>query len=281
MKKIDSQEQYKNLLRDIKKGNRELVTNMQFYFDFVVEHIKSGRLYYEESVSGIQFFLKQDEFYKYFFIWEKDKEMICGTVGNPLFAYYVHKDSDNDGTDIDRMLKASGFEHMDTLKGYDYDPNRIIGATSPYIEKINKYIDKKGYTLRTPKVEEHRKVIDFVHNIEEIPYWQIEYRSPKEVEEDVRNDMVKCVFDSENEICGGFYSYIIGQYEYGWIAVDKMHRFCGFLATLLSNEKSKGQLERGHRGRGWIDVNNVTSIIYHEKLGYEFNGRYREEYIRN
>ncbi len=281
MKRIDSEDQYKKLFADRKTSDKELITNMQFYFDSVVEHIKNGRLFYEESPLGIQLYLKQNGFYKFYFMWEKDKKMICEKVGKPLFAYYVHMDSNNVGNEIDKMLKAGGFIYKDTLKGYDYDPNMIISSTSPYIERIRRYIEKKGYKLRTPEINEYEKVIDFVHNIEEIPYWQIEYRSEKEAEEDIRDGMVKCVFDSEKRICGGVYSYIIGQYEYGWIAVDKMHRFGGFLATLLSNEKSKGQLDRGHRGRGWIDVNNTASVIYHERLGYEFNGRYREEYIHD
>ncbi len=280
MKRIDSEEIYKKLLGDRKKGDTDIVTNIQFYYDFVLNHIKNGRLFYEESPYGIQLFLKQDEFYKYFFLWEKNKEMTCEDIGEPLLAYYVHKNVDGESSDLDKMLRVSGFVHKDTLKGYNYDPNLIISATSPYIEKISKYIDKKGYTLRVPKMEEYRKVIDFVHNIEEIPHWTIEYRSDAEAEEDLRNGMVKCVFDDEGVICGGVYSYIMGKYEYGWMAVDKMHRFCGYLATILSYEKSKGQLERGHQGGAWIDVNNVASIGYNERLGYEFNGRYREEYIR-
>lgn len=277
MDRIKSTEEFITLTH---RDNEKIIffSNVYLIGNKAEDYILKQRLYFEKGEGWISFYLDNFSHYTLFVIVYENSVLNLERLSKPIFFYFLRKGNHRREELIDTILEKSGFEHTGKLIGYEYDPKDVLAATDRYEKHIKNLISLSGLRIIYPEYDMYDRINRFMLDIDEIPVYQIENRSFDEFRADVDNRMVRCVVDKDNDICGLYYSYEKNKYEYGIIAIKKEYRV-GVLSVALMRDKMLHMIQRGKKGRGWIDEKNKESISFHKRWGYRENNRIREEYV--
>ncbi len=279
MKRVDTFEQYNAMIVNIKMRITDIISNNYLLPDSVLYYIDRGLLYYDIHEDCLMFFVDQKKYYSLYIIGSSKLELKMYPLDYPVLIDVVCKDIDDENIWNNVIDKDGSFVHKCSLQGFDYDPREVMSHIDDISSEARIILNRDGFELVSPNLEMYDKLYGFIEGIEEIPYWNIAYRSHKDFIEDYEKGLVKCILDSNRDICGAYYRYVYGRNEYGWIAIDERYRKWTGLSVVLTADMMDGIIHRGHKGKGWIDYNNKSSIRYHTHIGYHPNGRIKKEYL--
>lgn len=276
---VENIKQYSELINNAKKTIKHPVSNNHLFTESMAHYIDNHMLYYASDNCGLRFYIKQRNYYTCYFVLDKNSNPVFDKLNMPIYVYILRTQKNQSFYDVESKLLEAGFSHYGTRKGYDYSPEDIYTKTLKYADYSRALIEKKGYTISVPSLEHYGELLNFVDSIDEIPFWQLDFPSYELFLKEIDSERIKCAFDPNGSIVGMYYCLNFGKYEYGYIAVAKKFRISGAMAVALTNERMKGIIEQGGKGRAWIGTDNYQSLKYHESLGCIANGRYKDEYI--
>lgn len=280
MTRLESVEQYNNMLREAKRSIKDPITNIYIFKDDIQKLIDRKCIFFDNYEGMLLLYVDRLFVYDLYVYSENKGELSIEGLDKPVYTYFIkNKDADNNPVECE-FFNRSGFNHVATYDGYDLTPSLVIKNTSSSARILQRSLEKSGYRFADNKSISYEKLVDFMEGIEKIPYWDRVFPYEDAFENSVNDKSILVIVNSNDEIVAANYSFVEGKYSYGWIAVKDSYKKTG-VAIVLTNKRIEEMIRCNLMGRAWIDVLNYDSKRYHEGLGYIPNGRIREAYIYN
>lgn len=278
MIRIESIEQYYNLIYQAKETISNYISNNYLMSSAVESYISKDMLFYDVTESCLKIYLFQGRYYVLYLIISPNSKVEHENTALPIVSGVIYN-SNEEVEKWDYIFLNSGFRQGSILQEVSYNPETVKKNVSITAESIIDSLSSEGFKLVPADVSKKPFLDSFVLGIEEIPFWDVPFRTEEAFKSDCNSGLVNLIVDKSDIICAANYSFIQGKNEYGWIAVDKKYRDLYGMSLALIKAKVDGIISRGHMGRGWIDINNKKSIRFHTGIGEVLTQRYKKNYV--
>lgn len=281
MKQLANLEEYKAVLKACKPKYRGGFNNLYLGVDAINRYLSMGRMYYEENDAGIIFFLDEGSFYKVSMCVNQQIPFLIAPMKKKLLVRNIYKQKPEDWEAIENTLKKNGFDKTASVLQIQANVNELFEKNKK-VEKFFAFMNKGGYRCITAEADMLDEIQNLIIRSRIIKDYHIDYRTPEETKEDLEKESYLCIVDRQGKVCAGSYALIKNGIAEGVaIAIDEQYKMSGF-APILSYERCKRLKEKGITNiQGWVLADNDASIKYHKSIGYQFTGRYADEWILN
>ncbi len=278
MELIDTIEYYDDLIREKKESFGKLRSNVFSQKEHLKKYLVLGRLYVENYPDGLFFFLDEENYYRAFYFWSRERIMFTRyDYDKPVLL----EEPDMNGlrkTEIYQIgtdLQRCGFCFHKTNSRYEMD----LKGVSP--EENKAFIDeicKKEQLRLTYCTEERQKrgvlklwdeSLDFV----DIPWDRRLFQN--------KGESVACLINEAGDVVSTYRWELIGKNrcEGHHLVTQENYRQKG-LARVLYREWQNNAIACGTNVlTSWIDDKNDASIRLHEDLGFHKTGKVCAQYL--
>lgn len=281
MQLLESYNEYKDMVREIRERCRRPFSNVYFMPADMERYIRLGRAGYERTESGMILFFDEERYYRVclcldenepFSIEKQDKKILIKNV-------YLKGKKREAMQCVEQRLEELGFENEGTSVKVKGEVERIFKRC----ERMGRYadaLDKKGYRFLIADASMIEEIESIILDADVIKDYQLSYWTDEEKKEMAEKGCYSYIVDGDNHVCGGGYFLIQGDTTIGVAGAIKEEYKRHGLAPVSAYHKLKWLHENGFkRGQGWILLSNKPSIKYHESLDYEFTDEYADEWI--
>lgn len=181
--------------------------------------------------------------------------------------------------EMSETLQSAGFFYADTLLHTRIDPNKAIDRFEGTCNRIEKMLCSSGFSFGPVPMQELETVRKFLEQIAEIPYYQRHLRTQEEYQDDIIRKRFFYVVSPMGKVCAAQYFAGDDKKFYGMLGIQESYRARYGIILLLGMYGWKYAQEHGMQEYGWIREDNIESIRYHEKTGWEWTGRKMSEWV--
>ena len=275
MKKIESWEEYNSYLSKLRDRGGHYINNSMLMQKAAERFIEQGRLLCMECNNGVLFFKDEIEYYDLVFYLEETDEFPEIDSDKPVVVRYVEREGrkTEDGNIIEKWMKQAGYAPPKQYYNVQGDPERTLEMINTMASQAERFLKRFGIEIGAPDRSMFENIRKMQYEIASIPFFDIEYRTDEEMEEDAQNGyLLVAVNQKTGELCGANYSVLSGRYVTGWLAVRDDFRGIPGISICLHKKAMERDLQNGHKKKTWIAVDNKESIDYHKRIGYEYVG---------
>ena len=281
MKKVETLNEYKELLRQNKSKHRQVDTNCFLMSSVVGEYITKGCLFAEEYNQGLILFIDEGSYFNLHYFWESGTPLPNLKQNKPV----VIEELNNNGS---RDAYLSQFEPFLIHAGFSLLKNNLQVAAlvkesdkelrdqyiSAYDEK-KKRLEAQGFRIRL--------CMDDACMEQVVSLWESALPSTdipnahKVLDSDTP---VMCIFDSENTLCSAKWWHHSGKISEGRHVVTNPNFERRGLGSTIQLAWIVDGLNNGvERFITWIADSNEASHAMHKRTGFLCNGRSVKQYI--
>lgn len=215
MEKIQTYEQYSELLAAFKRGRSRCGTNKLLTRDELMALIEAGKLYYEQIEDTIWLFVDQGYFYAASFYVPEDKPIRMHKQGKDAVVELMGKGERYD-IHLERKLCEAGYQKYDRHFEYARDLADIFDQLDGYVKANQPLWSGRGLTARRAVKEDYPRLWDFwMERFGTIRY-TIMPMTDSEREEMERNGQCLVICDARGEIVATWVYLTRNKTAYGY-----------------------------------------------------------------
>lgn len=281
MKKLESFDEYKNIIRDFRSVCRRPFSNVYYMPDDIKRYIALERAGYEKTESGIIFFYDEETYYKAcLYVDEKEEFTIPPQKKRVLVRNVFEKEKKDEKLQcIENRLTESGFKKAGTSVAIQGESEKL-SQRCKHMEKYAEALKKKGYYCVAADASMAEEIEALMLDSGIIKDYQLEYKSDEEKKRMINRGCYLCMVNRDNQVCaGGICDSKDGISQGVGVVVKEKYKMQGFapvLAYYRCKWWDKNDIKLAH---AWILTDNNPSLMYHRSLGYEFTNMYADEWI--
>jgi len=281
MLNITSVAQYQELVTVAKAERKARTTNCCLFPEAIQRYIDFGRFYYETCEAGVVFYSDEGKYYEGYYYLNPNETFKLLPKDKPVCIQhlYVQGKKSDKVLHIEQNLARVGFVLEDQMFHIRGNPEEILSKIEPLVKTAKTVMAKKGYRLCAVREDMLEEVWDIQRNEPEIPYYQLPFTSKEETIQAAEEGLFQGIVDSENKLCAVRWAFIESNSVYGWAAVRNGYKDINGWGLVFAEQAMKYAIAHELKVSGWIDVKNIHSQKYHEKLGYKQTGRYVDRWI--
>lgn len=282
MKKLESFDEYRNLVKEFKQVCKKPFSNMYYMSNDIKRYIELNRAGYEKSESGIVFFFDEENYYRAcLYVNERDKFAIFPQKKKILVKNAFERERKDERLQcVESRLAELGFERVGISVGMQGEVQTILQKC----ERVKKYVsalEKKGYQCIMADFSLFKEIESIVLDSGIIKDYHLDYRTEEEKRKQ-KNGSYLCIINDKNEICAVSICEVEGGIAKGVaLAVKEEYKMLG-LAPVITYYRMKWLYDNGIKfSQGWALTSNEPSLQYHKRLGYTFQNKCIDEWILN
>lgn len=285
MRVVESPDDYYGIINRCKSKLGRLATNNYMFPKATGRYIRLGRLYCEEMEKGLVFYLDEERCYHaYYYIAESADaaDFDIGCKDKPVLVQHIYSENAKSGLyqRAEQSLQRSGFERKAVSRhAVLQQPDRILGVVERSVKGIQRLFDQNGFVYQNVGEEQLEDVLAFSTQIREIPYYQIPYFTADELMEESRAGRFCCVTDSLGRIAAARHLIVDGKKAYGWVGVREEYKKRYGMAVMFLYHALQYIQRHDIRMCSWVVRENTDSIQYHERIGSEWTGHLKDEWV--
>ena len=280
MKKLESFDEYKNIIKDYRLVCKRPFSNVYFMPDDIKRYIELGRAGYERSESGIIFFFDEETYYRTcLYVNERGKFTISPQKKRVLIKnVYQQGEKDEKLLCAESRLAELGFKKIGTSVAIQGEPQKLFQRCK-HMKKYAEALEKKGYRCIEAGFSLFEEIEAIIVESGIIKDYQLNYRTDEEKQKLERGSYL-CMMKDEHQICAVSACIIEHDIAKGVaMAVKDNYKMHG-LAPILTYYRLKWLCDHDINCiNAWILTDNEPSLRYHQSLGYEFPNKYVDEWI--
>jgi len=282
MERLTSIEQYKELLLQYKQICRRGYTNNFLNMDMVSRYITLERIYYVTNKDSLFFLTDEEKYYRlYMQVSLGTENLDIQKQKKPVLIRNIfRKDTKPEALlSVERCLESVGFKKMETTAQVQIECRKVLEKQRK-IEKYKQLLVKDGYVCVSANEDMLDSVEELFQRAAFIKDYHFEYLTVDEKRKEIEKGLYLCIVNREKQICAASIATVRNGIAEGVaIAVDEQYKMGGF-APVLSYERCKRLHEQQISYlNGWIIDTNEASMKHHRSMGYQFTGRYADEWI--
>lgn len=280
MDRLQGIDEYKSLLKEIKKEHKAVFSNLYFMSNDIERYIGLGRVECEKKEEGLFFYFDEETYYRVcmcveagaaFHISKRDKKILVRNM-------YRKNIPDEKLIGFEKELEKNGFD----LAGTTFQSQGITTELLQSCTRLEKYfyfMEKKGFRCVEADCSMYKEIEELILDSNIIKDYQMNYQTEQEKQMMIKGSYL-CVLDNQDRICAASISYVNGGVARdGVVAVKEEYKLIG-IAQMLTYQRYKWYREnKVDLIQGWILTDNDASIRYHENLGFQMTGKYANEWI--
>lgn len=280
MNRLHGIDEYKSLIKEIKKEFKTVFSNLYFMPKDIERYINLGRAEYEKNEAGVFFYFDEESYYRVcmcvedgaaFHIPERDKKIVVRNV-------YRKNEQDEKLKNFESNLERNRFELVGTTFQIQGKPEELWKNCSR-LEKYVLLMQDQGFRCIAADYSRYKEIEELILDSKVIKDYQMNYLTEQEKQMMIAGSY-SCVLDKQDQICAACISFVNdGVARDGVIAVKEEYKMKG-IVPILSYQRFKWLYEnKVDLMQGWILINNDASIKYNKSLGFQFTGKYANEWI--
>ncbi len=277
MKKVETLDDYKDLLRQNKEERNRVDTNCLLLPGAMNAFITSGTLFVEQYSDGLVFFVDEGNFFNLYYFWESGVPLPNLQQDKPVLIEELNNNGSRDVyiSQLEPVLKQAGFSlFKHNLQVAAAMKERQQELRERYAQKKSS-LEAQGYRFAFCTDGAGMKQVvslwESALNPTDIP------QSHKTVDPD---NQVLCIFDNENTLCAAKWWHHSGKTSEGrHVVTHKDFERRGLASTLQLAWLVDGLDHGVERYMTWIADTNAPSLAMHQKIGFLCNGRTSKQYI--
>lgn len=265
---------YSDLIKAITRKYRTIITNCYLSKEMVERYISMDRLLFKTFEGGILFLTDEKFFYNEYYFMNPVATIPSLELNKMVVVKNLYKEKRESLLTVEKAFEENGFLFNCTFLQLKADVNEERMLLNPHYEKAMRLFELYGLKLVNPSVDMLDQIRDFQFQTPMISFWDFMYFSNDELMKDSSEDKLRCVVNSEGVIIGAVYKHEEGM---GWIAVKDEYRLVPGVAIALSMPS----LNNANTRKIWVRSDNIKSMKYHLKLGYNENGLKMDEWVKH
>lgn len=281
MKKVHDLESYYAIVNEVQNRNRPIFTNNFLFPESIQRYISLERLYYEECSSGLFLYLDEETHYQVYYYLKQNVEVAMSAKDKPVLIRNLYVDSKKKDSllYLEELLRVNGFKNVGRMGQVLYDPSTVLEKKKKEFQLVLVNMETEGFILAPINSNQLGDLSELKKGIKDIPYYQFEYYSDQEILEEAAEGRYVGIVNKEGILCGARQILVEGKGMYGWVAVREDYTGIFGLGAAFSHYSLNYALQHGLKGMGWIEESNTRSVKYHKKLGYQWTGKYMDEWL--
>ncbi len=280
IKNLQSLNEYKELLREVKLETPKPFSNIYFLPGDIRRYIELQRATYEKEKHGVVFFFDEETHFRIcFYVNEKYPFEISPQNKKCMLRIVFHKGKKTSQIlEVNRQLEKLGFKNKGTSVQFQGDSGLLL-SNCKSIERYIIALEKKGYHCIIPDVSRYGEIDQLIKDSGIIKDYHLTYRTEEERKALLKGSYL-CVVNKDHEICAASIAVVNGSVAQAEAAAVKEEYKMRGLAPVLSYQRYKWLCDNHIKTmQGWILTHNKTSLNYHKSLGYCFTDKYVEEWL--
>lgn len=277
MKKIQTLDEYKQLIRWNKERLGKVEKNCFLMSSVMEKYIMEQRLYVQTFEDGLVLFVDEERYYNMYYFWRPDTKMVDFRQQKPVLVEELNNNGYRDKyiANLEPLLFNVGFEVIKNNLQLEINlKDKRLFIEKQLNEKIQQLKDKNLRVGLCRDNETFKQAIALWESALDITDIPGEHMSLRE------DDKLVCVFTQEKEVVATNWWRSTNKNSEGRHIVTRSDFFKRGLASTLVLAWCKDACEQGiERCFTWVCDTNFRSLSLFNKLGFTTNGRESKQYI--
>ena len=283
MEKLQSLEQYKELLSQYKQVCRRGYTNNYLSMDMVKRYIDIQRIYYEAEEKALSFITDEEKYYRLYVQLSPETDFQLKRKDKPIMLRMVYKAGKKSEVveKLEKSLLGQGFELYDKSVQIVAQPMEMQQEVRAKYERAKAFLERAGISLGYAR-EEHIEAIMALRDKETVlKDYHFEYETENEILENVKRGYYRCAFNAEGAVCAAQqFSVENSTLQGNWLAVQDEYKVRYGIGTAMAYQSFLYAIEHDISNYyGWVVCDNEKSLKYHQSIGYELTDKYADEWL--
>lgn len=267
MRRINSYEEYRNLVKDFKKAST--YTNLFLLKEQIQEMVRTKKLFYMIQEGNLFLFKKESGCYRMFYYITNDKARKRLLLSDPVVAEYIYKDEQN-------FYKMNEIQFLLRI-GF------VLGRRSCRMVLKSSEFAHKGVQDKKSNIVVSYVLKEDANKIFEM-FWEV--FDPLYAYLPRMDDLLKMIEKKEimaakdgEEIVGFLHFEMLRGGMHLWhLAVDKKYRRMG-VGSLLLDRYHSDFYKSANIFYVWTDQANEAARNLYQQMGYCMDDRFADEYL--
>lgn len=262
------------------RKSRELFTNNYLMQDDVNRLIQCGRFYQIRHEAGVTFLSDEKKYYRALLHVDYRKPYRLQRLDKPVLVQVEYQKGRKKDAQLamEERLKADGFLLKDTVVQIKWNIEARREEYRKQFQRLEKMLAAMKFRIETVDYSYHEQVEELLQQQEMMQYYHFPYQTEAEVKELYDSGNVVCILDDTDTVLA-YHSIIINGGCYGAeFVVRDGYKVRYSLAPIL--QYYRGSFLEYPVMKGYMLLDNADSIRLHEKLGWEFTNRYKDNWMR-
>lgn len=283
MERLESFEEYAELLRESKKRGFTQFINNYLDMDAVKRYIELGRIEYGMDGSGLYLYTDEGLFYRLY--------ILCGEYDvkppkrdKPVLVRNVYRKDNKSASQIgvEEQLQRLGFSRYSETVQILSIPMENRNAVLEKLEKAERFLGRFGlkivYADSAAQLEDIYRLRD---STSELKPYHFPYETMEEKQQAVEKGFFRCVVNARNELCAA-QQFRVGRNgaQGNWLAVEVEYKEKYGIGAAMVYHAFAYAIEHKIRNYfGWVEKDNEKSLRFHQSAGYRLTGKVAEDWI--
>lgn len=282
MKKLNSYDDYKQVVGTFRKEHKKYFSNNYFMPGDIKRYIGLGRAYYECREHALLLYFDEECCYRLCVYADMGYPLAFGEKGKKIYLRVTYKQGKEDEGlyFIGNELEKNGFEHVSKTVQVRGDTEQLLERCKG-AEKFARSLERKGFSIMHAAPIQYSEIEKFILESNIIKDYHLDYLTEEEKQE-LPDGTYIYISDKDGNICGASICLIDGEMGHGiGVAVKEQYKLLGFAPVLAAYRFAWLCDKNVKHSAGWIVTTNDASIRYHKNLGYNFTDKYADEWIKD
>lgn len=282
MLKLESYEQYEDLIREFRTVYKRVYSNNYFMPADIERYNHLGRAYYEMSKGSLVFYFDEERYYRVCFHVGEGQKLDIAAADKKMLIRNVYRGGQKEKIlgNIDEQLTEHGFELKGITQQVRGDVQELF-ANSRELERYVKAKEAKGFRFVIAEPSQYDSMEEMLYQTQIIKDYQVDFKTAEE-KAMLPKGSYTYVADKEGKMCAVNICMFEGDIAYGiGTAVIDEYKMHG-VAPVQAYRKLELLCEQGCKtAMGWILIDNRKSMKYHASMGYQMLDKYADEWIKD
>lgn len=262
MEKLNTYEQYSQVLASFKQGWARCATNKMMMRDELTALIEAGKLYYEQIGGTLWFFSDEDYFYSAHLYAPKDSPIQMHKQDKDVVVELMGNES-RYNEQMDRELVEAGFDKGDKYLEYGAVLDEIIDDVKRQNKVMRSFWEKRGFTYRTAAKADYPELRDQWLDALGRDTYNVQALTDAQLDEMDKYGRSPVICDPEGKIVASSLYLKTGNVIYGYITATT-YQGSGLGAANYFDELSRCCQEGCSKFASWVrEDNNESNSMTH------------------
>lgn len=281
MERIESIEQYKEILKKYKKVARNGLNNNFLTIESVERYITLERIFCEEYEEELLIYTDEEFYYKLHYMGKAIPQKIVGRHEKPVLLRFIYM-SETEKEAWARCARSLG------LKKYDYTLQILANICEndnleEKLERALRFVNRFGIKITYASTNMLNEIMALRDAEPLLDRYSFNYETDVEICEDIKNNYYRvAVTDKGEVIAAQHYTIQNGILIGDWLAVKEGYKDkYGIGAAIAFHSFDYAKVNSIKLYYGWVDGENLNSIQYHKSIGYNMTGKKSEGWLKD
>lgn len=281
MKRLESWEEYQELLREAKQRGFTQFVNNYLNADAVERYIRLDRIEYELDGSGLYIYTDEETFYRLY--------IQCGEHikpqgrDKPVLVRNVFREGNKSAAqqEMESQLQGLGFTFYDECVQILARPLAAKENILAKLERSERFLARFGLKIIYADSSRLEDIIRLKDNTPEMKPYHFLYETMEERQQAAEKGYFRCVVNAQDEICAAQQFRVEGNAIQGnWLAVKPEYQGKYGIGAAMAYHSFAYAIQNNIKNYfGWVPRDNIESIRYHQSIGYEVMDKVANEWV--